>query len=88
MGRCLLLGALVALLAGGTSLGDELPQAFTLGKYVPDDACLYFHSVHNPQRDFIAKHWERVFAAIAASGIDTEIKNHITRRMGDERVLR
>lgn len=77
MSRCLKLGVSISLFACTMLLGDELPRSFTLGRYIPDDACVYFHDVYNPERDFIAKHWERVIQAIGVCGIDVEIKQHL-----------
>lgn len=81
MSRCLKLGVSISLLACTILRGDELPSSFTLGRYIPDNACVYFHGVHNPERDFIAKHWERVIQAIGVCGIDVEIKNHLRRHL-------
>ncbi len=60
-------------LAPMVALAGELPSSFTLGRYVPGDAWLYLHSVHNPERAWIDKQWSGVFDALQKSGIDRDI---------------
>ena len=42
--------------------------AFELGKAVPADVCFYVHAVHNPEQDFLTKHWAEVWEAFEQSG--------------------
>ncbi|HEY3243281.1 MAG TPA: hypothetical protein VGM03_08010 [Phycisphaerae bacterium] len=64
----------------------HLPASFTLGRYVPDNAWMLIDSVHNPERDFIDRHWARVFEAVKQSGAADELKNVIAGNMQpDER---
>ena len=57
----------------GPARADGLPEQFTLGKYVPADAWMYIHSVHNPERAWIDAEWDKVWTALCASGIDKDI---------------
>ncbi len=63
-------GGLTLLWCPAAVFGGQLPDSFTLGRYIPADAWFFVHEVHNPERDFIYKHWMRVLDALGRSGID------------------
>ncbi|MEE9293529.1 MAG: hypothetical protein V3W34_00990 [Phycisphaerae bacterium] len=73
-----------SLLLPGLTFGEARTTPFTLGKYIPGDVWMYIHEVHNPERDFICAHWERVFSAAARSGIDQEIKKLIIAELPED----
>ncbi len=52
----------------------EPAKSADLGQYVPGDAWLYMRMIDAPSRDFLDPHWDRVFNALAASGINREWK--------------
>ena len=58
---------------------DESADKFALGKLVPADSILYAHGVHNPEREFLEKHWSHVWEALKSSGIDADIKTLVKR---------
>ncbi len=62
------------LLASAPVLAKDQQGKFTLDKLVPADSVLYVHCVHNPEREFLEKHWSRVWEALKNSGIDADIK--------------
>ena len=76
--------ALALTVVPTTVLGGGQATSFTLGAYIPDNVWLYLHEVHNPERDFIGDHWDKVFEAVAQSGIDLEIKRLFVEKMHDE----
>lgn len=57
----------------GVTRANGLPEPFTLGKYVPADAWMYIHSVHNADRAWIDAEWNKVWTAACESGIDDDI---------------
>ncbi len=57
----------------GSARAEGLPEQFTLGKYVPADAWMYIHSVHNPERAWIDAEWDKVWTALCESGIDKDV---------------
>ncbi len=67
----------VALCCPLVVFGGQLPKNFTLGRYVPADSWFMVHAVHNPERGFIAEHWQEVFDALSQSGIEQDLANLI-----------
>ena len=51
------------------AFAGQLPDRFTLGNYIPGDFWMYTHVVDNPERAWLDKEWEDVFAALKASAI-------------------
>lgn len=76
--------ALVLCALPGGLRGGQLPDTFTLGRYVPDTCWLYVHEVHNPERAYIEQQWSKVFDAFLHSGIDQEVKNLVTALLPKE----
>ncbi len=74
----------------GISLPAAPAQAFDqsanwqLAKLVPADSVVYVHGVHNPERDFLSKHWSHVWEALKSSGIDQDIKALISAEQETE----
>ncbi|MGB2985763.1 MAG: hypothetical protein WBE26_07750 [Phycisphaerae bacterium] len=66
------------------SLAGQLPERFTLGRYIPGDVWLYAHAVHNPERDWLDKEWQEVLDALKASGIDRDLISLVMAAVGDE----
>lgn len=75
--------AVILVSCPGWVRGGELPESFTLGRYIPGDVWLYVHEAYNPERDFISAHWDRVWRAALDSGIDADIKNLIISGTAD-----
>lgn len=76
--------ALALCVVPGAARAGEIPQTFTLGRYVPDTCWLYIHGVHNPERAYIEQQWSKVFNAFLHSGIDQEVKNLLTTLLPEE----
>ena len=55
--------ACLFLLPAVSVRAQELPPEFTLARYVPQDAWMAVHSVHNPDRAFIDQYWSQVWNA-------------------------
>jgi len=53
--------------------GQQLPPEFTLGRYVPQDAWMVVHGVHNPDRAFIDQYWSQVWNAAMSIRIDRDL---------------
>lgn len=51
----------------------QLPDKFTLGRYVPADVWLYIHGAENPERAWIDAQWGKVLDALKKSGIDRDV---------------
>ena len=75
--------ALALCVLPGALRAGEIPQSFTLGRYVPDTCWLYIHEVHNPERAYIEQQWSKVFNAFLHSGIDQEVKNLLTTLLSE-----
>ncbi len=73
--RIVLMSCLACGWSGPAAVAKELPKQFTLGRYVPRDVWLYFHGVHNSERDWLDAQWGEVFDALSRSGIDRDIKS-------------
>ena len=70
--------ALVLCVLPGALRAGDIPETFTLGKYVPDTCWLYVHGVDNPERAHIDQQWAKVFEALRHSGMAEEVKNLVT----------
>ncbi len=59
-------GLALALLGAisGQAISEQLPDNFTLGRYVPDSCWVYTHGVYSPERAGIDAQWARVLAAV------------------------
>ncbi len=73
--RIVLMSCLACGWIGPAAVAKELPKQFTLGRYIPQDVWLYYHGVHNPERDWLDAQWGEVFDALSRSGIDRDIKS-------------
>ncbi|MEK6674028.1 MAG: hypothetical protein AABZ47_00065 [Planctomycetota bacterium] len=73
---------LVALPAIGRA--QELPQSFSLGKYIPDGWWMYIHYVDNPERKWIDEQWAEVWDALKASGIDKDVLGLVFGMMNEQ----
>lgn len=67
----------VALLIASPAWAAEPSERFSLARAVPAESWLYVHGAHNPERDFIDKHWSHVFATLKTSGIDKDVKTFL-----------
>lgn len=74
---------LVVLIPGPARAG-ELPKSFTLGQYVPGDYWMYVHTVHNPEAEFVYRHWDRVCTALMECGVGEELQKIILNVMDEE----
>jgi hypothetical protein len=76
------------LLAGcvtASSLNPALAAgSFSLARAVPADSVVYIHGTHNPQSEFIYKHWGEVLDAVCAAQLDAEVKRMILAEIHNE----
>lgn len=63
----------------------EQAAPFTLGRFIPSDVWFYIHEVHNPERDFICAHWDKVIKAASECGVDVEIKRLLADSIDEDR---
>jgi hypothetical protein len=54
-------------------------ERFTLGAAVPGNVFLYYHSVHNPEREFLSRHWARVLDAVDESQLGLKLQTQIAQ---------
>lgn len=51
----------------------ELPDSFSLAKYVPGDVWMVIHFVENPDRAFIQEQWAEVWQAAKSARLDQDV---------------
>lgn len=51
----------------------QMPEHFTLGKYIPDDVWLYIHGAQTPDSKWLHEQWSRVWRALDESGIANDL---------------
>ena len=78
---CLMLAAVGSPSALG---GERLPDRFTLGRYLPADAWVYVHYVHNPERAWLHEEWSSVFKALLDSGVHEELLSWLLESLSPE----
>lgn len=71
------------LLPAVGSMG-QLPDRFTLGKYIPGDVWLYMNGAGNPERAWLDQQWAEVFDSLRATGIDQDIVSLLLATADDE----
>ena len=76
--------SVVCWLAPALAVAAQLPDRFTLGRYVPEDAWLFIHGVDNPERKWIDDQWAGVVEAFKSSGIDRDIMALVMSALPDE----
>jgi hypothetical protein len=75
---------LVSGLLPWQALAGELPQRFTLGRYLPGDVWFYAHGVRNPESAWLDKEWSEVFDALRQSGIERDIASLVVSVVGKD----
>jgi hypothetical protein len=78
------ISALILCALPGALWAGEIPETFTLGRYVPDTCRFYKHRVHNPERAYIDQQWARVHRALKQVGMVDEVKNLVTGLLPEE----
>lgn len=66
------------------AVAGDLPDSFTLGRYVPEDVWFLVHHVENPERKWIQGRWAEIFTAVADSGIDRDVTSLVLSLVGEE----
>lgn len=61
----------------------QLPDRFTLGRYMPGDVWFYMHGVRNEERAWLDAEWAEVFDALKVSGIDRDIISLLDVKLGE-----
>ncbi len=74
----------VALVWPTVASAGTPPDNFTLGRLVPDSCFLYYHCVHNPAREPIARQWSRVWTALGRTGVLDEVRDLISGELTAE----
>ena len=79
--------ALLMLGLPAAAPAGDLPESFTLGRYVPDSCAIYIHGVQNPKRSLIDEQWARVFAALKKCGALDEVRAVVAEHLdADDRI--
>ena len=67
------------VLCTGSGKRDDCKD--TLGRFVPDDVWVFESTWHDPQRDFVAEHYARVWNSVKKSGVFDEFKSMLESDM-------
>lgn len=70
-----LIAGLYGAISGSPARGEQpAPVPGILTDYVPADSFLVFGHIETPEREFVRRHWDRVFNAISACGFTRELR--------------
>ncbi len=62
----------------------QLPDRFTLGRYIPGDVFLYVNGAGNPEREWLDQQWMEVFDALRATGLERDIASLLLAKADDQ----
>jgi len=80
-----LFAGLCSAISGSPARGEQpAPVPGILADYVPADSFLVFGHIETPEREFVRRHWDRVFNAITACGFTRELRLAIASAMPAE----